>query len=488
MTSAPGDIQWYIARDGKQHGPISDVEMNTFVELGHLQPTDLLWRAGFPDWRPAPMVFPPKRAAPPAPPPPPPRPAAPRAEPMVHRLEPGEVATHAVAQAPRDAAAGTAGAAATAPARAPGPGYAPLAADARSGGQPGPAAAMPAAEPGRLAPHPAPEQKAPFFPLERHDLDEDEYDDEPERKSRGFAIAATIVLLVLLGSGAFLGYQFRDRLLALALGGGGEAAAPAVVRAPETPTKSAAAPEAETPPQAAPAAAAPAPQAESPAASDDADISRVDAHYQQSPLWSTAKRALPDWYNERMKDVAELESQQGSQAAIARYLVEELVVLRRTNADKALAASHDRLKGIATAFLDNLKQLSAHGAETCYGFISQGEASPRIIELFQKPEQAAPIEAQAKAIIEAIAEGQTSPVQHTRPQKSDYDMLATELGKLGWSQADLQLFSDPKALARAEPIRICKMVQDWFHAHIAIQDAAVQERLLFETLRPVVAG
>lgn len=293
---------------------------------------------------------------------------------------------------------------------------------------------------------------------------------------------------MLLGSGAFLGYQFRDRLLALALGGGGEAAAPAVVRAPETPTKSAAAPEAETPPQAAPAAAAPAPQAESPAASDDADISRVDAHYQQSPLWSTAKRALPDWYNERMKDVAELESQQGSQAAIARYLVEELVVLRRTNADKALAASHDRLKGIATAFLDNLKQLSAHGAETCYGFISQGEASPRIIELFQKPEQAAPIEAQAKAIIEAIAEGQTSPVQHTRPQKSDYDMLATELGKLGWSQADLQLFSDPKALARAEPIRICKMVQDWFHAHIAIQDAAVQERLLFETLRPVVAG
>ncbi len=52
------DIQWYIARDGKQHGPLSDVEMRTFVGQGHLKPTDLIWRPGFADWRPAPAVFP----------------------------------------------------------------------------------------------------------------------------------------------------------------------------------------------------------------------------------------------------------------------------------------------------------------------------------------------------------------------------------------------------------------------------------------------
>ena len=31
MTLQQPDIQWYIARDGKQHGPLSDVEMRTFV-------------------------------------------------------------------------------------------------------------------------------------------------------------------------------------------------------------------------------------------------------------------------------------------------------------------------------------------------------------------------------------------------------------------------------------------------------------------------
>ena len=37
MTAQQPDIQWYIARDGKQHGPLSDVEMRTFVAQGHLQ-------------------------------------------------------------------------------------------------------------------------------------------------------------------------------------------------------------------------------------------------------------------------------------------------------------------------------------------------------------------------------------------------------------------------------------------------------------------
>lgn len=37
--------------------------MAKLVELGHLQPTDLLWRDGFPDWRPAMVVFPPRGPA-----------------------------------------------------------------------------------------------------------------------------------------------------------------------------------------------------------------------------------------------------------------------------------------------------------------------------------------------------------------------------------------------------------------------------------------
>jgi hypothetical protein len=62
-----GVTHWYLARDGQQFGPISEAELAKFIELGHLQPTDLLWREGFPDWRPALVVFPPRSSAQPQP-------------------------------------------------------------------------------------------------------------------------------------------------------------------------------------------------------------------------------------------------------------------------------------------------------------------------------------------------------------------------------------------------------------------------------------
>lgn len=493
MTGATNEIQWYIARDGKQHGPISDVEMRTFVELGHLKPTDLVWRAGFPDWRPAPMVFPAKPQTQP------PRPAPPqRVEPAPHpRSEPTAAAT-----GPASAAAAFAtpvAAAAAAPAalqarpqpeatRAPGPEAAAAqpAPVARSAGRgapaPSPSTTARPIEPAR----PMPVQPAPFFPLERHGEAEDEELPEAAPSRRGFKIAAALVGLVLLGAGGLLAFQTRDRLVEMAFGTS-DTAQPAVVRAPETPAKSAANPPTGGEPTGAAAGAAAA-AATAVAAVDDAAAGAVDARLQKSPLWSVAKREFPDWYQARVSEVARLEAQQSPPPATAKYLVEQLVQLRRSNADAALSASHPRLKGIATAFLDNLSKLSEHGAETCYGFISQGETNPRIVELYQSSPLTVPIELQAAAILEAIAEGRKSPSQHARPQKPDYDQLAAQLTKLGWSQADMQLFSDPKALARAEPVRICKMVQDWFRAHIAVPDAAVQERLLFETLRPVVAG
>lgn len=478
MTGATSDIQWYIARDGKQHGPISDVEMRTFVDLGHLKSTDLLWRAGFPDWRPAPMVFPPRRAAA-APPPPPPQPIGPATNaqpdhPAQRQLEPAVAAHAPAARSAGPQAHGTPAFSGHGEANP----FVPAGIDRTGAGK--------AAAPIRSPEPPKPIGEAPFFPLERHDPGEDdELEDAyaPQRSGRGFKVAAVLVALVLLATGAMLAYQMRDRLVAFAIGPS-KPAEPVVVRAPDTPAKSPAVATS----VAADAAPAPAQAAPVTASINDPALAALDARYQQTPLWTVAKREFPDWYGERLRGVAELEGKQAPPSAVAKYLVEQLVALRRKNADSALASSPARLKTIAAAFLDNLQQLSAHGAETCYGFISQGEVNPRIIELFQEPAQAAPIEAQAQAILEAIAEGRTAPNNHSRPQKSDYDMLAAQLGKLGWSQADMQLFSDPKALARAEPIRICKMVQDWFRAHIAIEDAAVQERLLYETLRPVVSG
>jgi hypothetical protein len=74
MSQPASQTQWYLARDGQQYGPLSETELHKIVELGHLQPTDLLWREGFADWRPALVVFPPRRPGVPRPPAAAPRP------------------------------------------------------------------------------------------------------------------------------------------------------------------------------------------------------------------------------------------------------------------------------------------------------------------------------------------------------------------------------------------------------------------------------
>jgi len=52
------EVLWHLVRSGKPYGPLSDREMLKFIELGHLEPTDLLWREGFSEWRHATVVFP----------------------------------------------------------------------------------------------------------------------------------------------------------------------------------------------------------------------------------------------------------------------------------------------------------------------------------------------------------------------------------------------------------------------------------------------
>jgi GYF domain 2 len=54
----PQALQWYIARDHREYGPVSDAELEELIELGHLQPTDFLWREGSPNWRSALVLFP----------------------------------------------------------------------------------------------------------------------------------------------------------------------------------------------------------------------------------------------------------------------------------------------------------------------------------------------------------------------------------------------------------------------------------------------
>ncbi len=214
----------------------------------------------------------------------------------------------------------------------------------------------------------------------------------------------------------------------------------------------------------------------------------VDDGFQKSALWQLVKREFPEWYGQRVDETAKLHAEKKDDKAIAAHLTQALVDLRRKNSNTALAASPARLRFVAATFVENLAGLSKHSVDACYGFISQGETNPLVIELMRSSQHTAGLQSQFTAIFEAIAEGRKSPRKHEPPKREDYDALAAQLATRGWSPADLQTFSDARALAKATPQRVCQMVQDWFSAQLSVKDEAVQMRLLVEALKPVIQG
>lgn len=525
MSQADQSIEWYLARDGAQHGPISAPEMEKIIELGYLLPTDLVWCQGFEDWKPASDAFPKKVEPPPAvtpSPAPPSQAAAPpasspagrpdsvapasgpkdsKAEPPRNRDQIAKDPASWEAEARRQAAArasepsGRDGGAADkaertngtreviaaeaarreeaarrareTAARQPTP-TAPVAGRPTTG-QPRNEFGAPRAEPtGGPARNPQPGAGNAMPP--RAGDEDDAWADEAPRRRFPKIIVAALVLLAIIGGGVY------------ALHATGQLD-PIVGR-----VSSATAPEAPTSTSAPPTVTA-TPGARKQTPSDYAsDPAEVDRQFQRVALWQLLKSEFPDWYQERVRDTARLKTEGKADKAIAQHLAEQLVALRRKHVNDALAASPQNLKSVAATFLENLERLSRHSVEACYGFISQGETNPLIVELTRSSEHTPSLQKQAAAIFSAIAEGRRTPAQHSQPTRDDYDQLAMQLAKRGWSPMDLQLFSDARSLARAAPERVCRMVQDWFAAQLAVGDEGVQVRLLIEALKPVVAG
>jgi len=214
----------------------------------------------------------------------------------------------------------------------------------------------------------------------------------------------------------------------------------------------------------------------------------TDAKLQATALWRVLKREFPDWYTQRLDESATLARASKDEAAIGQQMARKLVELRRQQVANALSATLPRLKSVATAFYDNLVQLRRSSTDACYGFISQGEANPTIVTMLQGSEHTAHLQAQLTSVFEAVAEGRKQPRVYPQPRQTDYDKLAADLAKRGWTPADMKLFSDERALAKAAPDKVCQMVHDWFAAQLSLSDPEAQMRLLVESLRPVVAG
>ncbi len=613
MSENEQPIEWYLARDGNQHGPVTDLEMQKIVELGHLRPADLVWRQGMPEWVQASAAFPPvaqKAAAPAA------QPVQPQAQiqPVPHQpaqqaSAPHPVQTAAAPQpqaqayvyadgpqqqpqsqrppAPDNRQSQPATPAATAiPVRGPNPAQRPApqsanphtsapqdpdprvldqrrpdqrapdqrAPDQRgqrdvraalaaaqwdrpvqapqrpqqqaSGIQPsGPQFGQTVAPQGQIAPRtPAPQSyqapiPAPLRPTAANSRPpgtlhaqppagmhaggghgqppqaavnpggmrqppqpqlpgnsaaqfDDLNDSSTSRRRFPVKTVAALLLLCGLGGGAFALHKTGLLPLSLPFMTGSENTsvddkgdkAVAKMRAASAATK------------------------EPPLTGFGSTPETVSGELQKSTLWQVVKREFPAWYEERVQDAVRLAGEKKDDKEISAFMTAALIDLRRKNGVAVLASSPQRLKMVAASFVENLSRLAKHSTEACYGYISQGEGSPVIMELLRTTEHTSSLQAQFKAIIEAAADGRKSPKSYRPPSREDYDVLAAQLQARGWTPVDLQTFSDAKALARATPERVCQMVQDWFLAQLAVNDEDAQMRLLAEALKPVVSG
>jgi hypothetical protein len=308
-------------------------------------------------------------------------------------------------------------------------------------------------------------------------------------RSRGRSLGVGLTLAIIVGGGGWLAYTSGGAITSSLSKSTASIATPA-----KPPTATAA-----TVTTTAPAAAKVASATVAPVAADASGkpapfittaktAELIDADLKRSAIWQLIAREFPEWHRDRIAEIAKLTADKRDATAVSRHIAEAIVSLRRKFADQALAASPEQLRAIAVAFLENLRQLSAQSTDACYGFISQGETYPAVIDLMRQGDRTDALHKQAVAVFEAVAAGRKAPQTNLPPRKTDYDALAAELTARGWSQSDLQMFSDAKALAAAPPEQVCKMVQDWFAAQITIKDPAIQLRLLVESLRPVVAG
>ncbi len=461
MSAPNSQIQWYLAREGKQYGPLSEQELSKFVELGHLLPSDLLWREGFTDWRPAPSVFPPRSAAPPRPAPA----AAPvrtaQASPQQGRQP--SMAEQAAAAWPKGGE--VAARAATADQQRQAGGFSPS--------QPG-AQRQPTAErqPARGPAQPDRRQHDPqlgFGQPDRQRIDPAEFDDDADFQPGGQVLRKILVfgavLAVLAGAG-YGAYTFRSQIMGLAGLSGTEQkqAIPVVVsdrKLLDVP----------------------------PLKGLQGTPEQIDGNLQQTALWRVVKREFPDWYVEQIKGASDLSARNADKGEVAQKMAQALVMLRRQQLNHALSASVPRLRLVAASFFENLAELRKTSDVACFEFIARGEASPLVVTMLQGSPHVPRLQAQMTAVYEAIADGRKTPRAYPAPKREDYEKLALDLQQQrGWTQADLQLFTNERALAQATPGKVCQLVHDWFAAQLDIKDIDMQVRLLVDSLKPVVAG
>ena len=296
-------IEWYLARDGQQHGPVSDTELKKIIELGYLRPTDLVWREGMAEWATAETVLALTRPSPPPAPAPVPRDGRPAPHQNAVTVDANRRPTPQARGEPEPAGAGYPAAGMSAGGHPGAPQGAAQQRAPQSGGQHSQAphgtpgyhgyGQQPGSSAAGRGPVPAPvrpEREAPLQPDEPHSTF-----DEPERRGFPWRTAAVLAVLAGLAGGGWALYR-SGALTDLPF-----LAAPAtsdrvpVISRPAEATREASA--ATTASISAPTGAG----------------GSIDESLQKSALWKLLKRDFPEWYRERLGEITKLSNESKSE-------------------------------------------------------------------------------------------------------------------------------------------------------------------------------
>ena len=205
-------------------------------------------------------------------------------------------------------------------------------------------------------------------------------------------------------------------------------------------------------------------------------------------FWRALRSYDPEWVNLQEGSIEKLKVQGKSDDERLEFIVNAIVDWRRSNADKILSAPPQELRKLARSFVLNLQHLASQNVRACYGFISKGELSPIVLPLYNEPSHLRVLETQGQAFVSALRNHSDTNTQYPQPRPNDFNALAQMLLKRGWSETDLEMFSDAAALSSAPAEKVCKLVTEWFDTQLQMQPSDQQMRLLATSLEPVVRG
>lgn len=203
-----------------------------------------------------------------------------------------------------------------------------------------------------------------------------------------------------------------------------------------------------------------------------------------SILWTVLRMEFPDWYATRLERVSADTNLPPTRRAVTQRLLPDLKALRLQQAKHVMLAPSE-LKQVAAVYTWNLQVLQEHSDAACHDGIMRGEDTIFMSKLLDH--QGAPFETLYGLIFRAAAVGRKLPNNVGNARQTDYDELTKMLRGFGWKQKDFDLFTDEARFAAAPPAQACKMVLEWFRAHLAITNEATQSRLLKVSLRPILA-